>query len=156
MPSADEPMRFIVLDSGPAWLLTRRRGHPMGDRARAWLARLDQAGDRIILPAIAEYEVRRELLLRNATAALRRLDTLDVERLPMEPEDWEVAAMLWARARRAGIPTADRHALDADVIVAAQASLLAASAPEDQPVIVATTNEEHLNRLCEAEHWEKL
>jgi hypothetical protein len=36
--------RIIVLDTGPAWLLIKPRGHGAGDRARAWLDGLYQAG----------------------------------------------------------------------------------------------------------------
>jgi predicted nucleic acid-binding protein len=57
-------------------LVSQRRGHPPGDRCRAWLDALRLAGVRIVVPEIADYEVRRELLRVNARAGLQRLDAL--------------------------------------------------------------------------------
>jgi len=47
-------------------------------------------------------------------------------------------------------PPAAREALDGDVILAAQATELAASGA---PVIVATTNPKHLGRYVTAQLW---
>ncbi len=58
------------------------------------------------------------------------------------------AAAFWATARQQGQPTADDNALDADVILAAQAYLL--SEEEEDPVI-ATTNVGHLSRFVKAQ-----
>ena len=58
-----------------------------------------------------------------------------------------LAAQMWADVRRRDQPTADRHALDADVILAPQATLLAR--PGDQ-LVVATTNATHLARFVDA------
>jgi hypothetical protein len=61
------------------------------------------------------------------------------------------AAELWAQARRAGTPTAPDLALDGDVILAAQALLLATQ--EAEQVVIATTNPGHLNRYTDAQEW---
>jgi hypothetical protein len=58
------------------------------------------------------------------------------------------AAALWARSRSKGRITADRHALDGDVILAAQAMSIDARSP-----IIATTNIGHLGALAKAEKW---
>jgi hypothetical protein len=63
------------------------------------------------------------------------------------------AAEFWAAARRRGQPTADPKALDGDVILAAQAAVLA---ERDEPVVVATTNVGHLNRLTTASNWQEI
>jgi hypothetical protein len=55
------------------------------------------------------------------------------------------AAEFWAQARNLGIPTAPPEALDADVILAAQAARVGA--------IVATENVGHLARFVTALHW---
>lgn len=60
------------------------------------------------------------------------------------------AAQLWAEARRRGRPTADPKALDGDVILAAQATLVA---EEGNEVIVATTNVGHLSQFVDAREW---
>ena len=57
------------------------------------------------------------------------------------------AAELWAQARQAGKPTAPKEALDADVILAAQAFSL------NTPVIVAAENPNHLTRFVAADSW---
>ncbi|NEQ67432.1 MAG: hypothetical protein F6K21_18370 [Symploca sp. SIO2D2] len=60
------------------------------------------------------------------------------------------AAELWAQARNTGRPTADPKALDGDVILAAQAILVA---EEGNEVIVATTNVGHLSQFIDAREW---
>jgi len=60
------------------------------------------------------------------------------------------AAELWALARGSGQPTASDHALDGDVILAAQALSL------NTPVVVATGNPSHLTRFVPAELWSNI
>jgi toxin FitB len=57
------------------------------------------------------------------------------------------AAEWWAQARSTGQATAPDPALDADVILAAQAMSLNA------PAVVATGNSAHLGRFVPAEFW---
>jgi hypothetical protein len=59
------------------------------------------------------------------------------------------AAEFWANARNAGLPTAPDHALDGDVILAAQVAISAAA----QDSVVATTNVKHLERFVGARLW---
>jgi hypothetical protein len=75
----------------------------------------------VLLPEIADNEVRRELLRLKVHAALRRLDALHNETVyfPLTTAMMRHAAELWAQMRQAGIPTADPQALDGDVILAA-------------------------------------
>jgi hypothetical protein len=60
------------------------------------------------------------------------------------------AAQLWAHARQTGQATADDKALDADVILAAQANFV--GDPNDY-VVIATMNVGHLSRFTLAERW---
>ncbi len=105
-----------------------------------------------MIPEIADNEVRRELPRLGATAGIERLNRLQEALIyrPITTEAMRLAARLWAQARRAGKPTSDPHALDADVILAAQAQLL--SGPGDSAV-VATTNPGHLGRFIDARDW---
>jgi predicted nucleic acid-binding protein len=142
----------VVLDAGPLGTLSHPRGHT---DVLDWLNGLRRAGTTVILPEIADYEVRRELLLTRKTASLARLDQLKgiLGYLPLTTEAMLQAASLWAEVRRRGRPTADRHALDADVILAAQALIV-----QDQgvSVVVATTNVAHLSRFVDARRWQDI
>lgn len=143
----------IVLDSTPLGLLTQRHGIRAADEAQDWLARHLSAGTRIIVPEIIDYELRRELLRLKKTNAVARLDAFNAAMpdryLPLTTPALRLAAELWAKVRQAGLPTADAHALDADVILAAQ--VRTAGFPAD--TIVATGNLGHLARVVKAELW---
>ena len=103
-----------------------------------------------MVPEIANYEVRRELIRARRTAGIARLDAFigQVEFLPIETAAMRQAAAFGTEARHQGQPTVADPALDGDVILAAQAATL------DRPdVIVATTNPKHLTRFVAAELW---
>ena len=74
-----------------------------------------------------------------------------VEYLAIETVAMRQAAVFWAEARRGGRPTAPDPALDADVILAAQATTL-----KRPDVIVATTNPKHLSRYVPAALWTEI
>lgn len=63
------------------------------------------------------------------------------------------AASLWAEARNQGRPTAQPEALDADMILAAQALQ---AAEETGSVVIATTNPGHLSRFADARDWREI
>lgn len=111
-------------------------------------------GNQLVIPEIADYEVRRELIRSGRAAAVERLDRLcaGLGYAGLSTEIMHDAASLWAEARNKGFPTAHDAALDGDVLLAAQARRLAAAAPAES-VVVATTNAAHLERLVEAHHW---
>ena len=117
---------------------------------RAWLVQAVGRGYSIVVPEIADYELRRELLRAGKIRGLRHLDDLirRVDYLPVSTAAMRKAAELWAEVRNAGQPTAANTALDGDVILAAQ-TITAFS----DNAIVATTNVEHQSRLVRAELW---
>jgi predicted nucleic acid-binding protein len=146
--------RIILLDSTPLGLLCRRRGHIHGDVCRRWLDAIELAGIVVIVPEIADYEVRRELIRTGASGPLARLDSL-ITTSQFDPITRPVmrrAAELWADLRRRGLPTAADQALDADAILAAHAALV--GIPGDA-VTVATSNARHLGRFpgIDARDW---
>ncbi len=61
-----------------------------------------------MVPAISDYEVRRELLRSEKTKGLARLDGLKsvVGFIPLTSEALLQAAQFWAEARRLGKPSA--------------------------------------------------
>jgi hypothetical protein len=63
------------------------------------------------------------------------------------------AAELWAQVRQQGKPTADNQALDGDVILAAQATLIGS---DEHPSIVATSNAKHLSLFIDAKNWQDI
>ena len=148
---------IIALDSGPLWLACLATGKPDADACRAWIVDRLDAGYRVIIPEIADYETRRELIRRRATANLARLDGLkaSLEYRPITTDAVLVAAGLWANVRLTGRPTAHPDALDGDCIVAAQA--LVEAGPGVIP-IVATTNAAHLARFpgIDARQWDTI
>jgi hypothetical protein len=145
---------FVLLDSGPLGLACGRPGSLSPDRCRGWIDGLLARGVEVIVPEIADYEVRRELTRVGAYPSLQRLDRLVAPgRLlyaPVTTAEWRQAADFWADARARGLPTASRDALDADVILAACATTI--GQPGDI-VIVATMNVGHLARYCDARLW---
>lgn len=145
--------RVLVLDTGPAGKIAHPRVSP--DLAH-WLLSSLAAGDTVVLPEIVDYELRRNFLLeiaRGRSTFRRSLERLDQLRttlafLPLNSDALLHAAELWANVRIKGKPTADRHALDGDVILAAQALQVGG--------IVVTENVGHLAELVDARSWQEL
>lgn len=109
---------IIVLDTFPASSVAKRPGKQPSplDHCRDWIAASEAAGHTVLVPAIAYYEVLRELELRNAVSQIARLRAfcLSPSRfIPVTTAHLELAARLWGEARRAGRPTAAPQALTA-------------------------------------------
>jgi predicted nucleic acid-binding protein len=147
--------RLIVLDSGPLGMVTNPKATGITLDCQLWLKFLLRRGERVAIPEISDYEVRRELLRAGLLQSLRRLDNLKqtLDYIPIQTAAMLLAAELWAEARKVGQPTADPKALDGDVILAAQARLLCDEVTE---VIVATTNVAHLSRFITASDWQSI
>jgi len=147
--------RFIVLDSGPLGVFCNPVPSPVAKRARDWMANRIRAGDKLVLPEIADYEVRRELIRAKRSRSLSRLDELgrDLKFEPLRTNTFRLAAELWATTRNSGRPTAHPAALDGDVILAAQALLLMAAEGE---TTVLTMNPAHLDSLVPVVVWNEV
>ncbi|MEB3337614.1 MAG: hypothetical protein VKJ46_09140 [Leptolyngbyaceae bacterium] len=143
----------VLLDAGPVGLITNPKLSPQSLGCARWLQVLATSGCRVILPEIADYEVRRELLRANKVRGIARLDELIklLEYLPITTSAMRQAATFWAQARQKGQPTAGDKTIDSDMILIGQAVTL--EAPD---VVIATTNIGHLSRFITADLWENI
>ena len=149
--------RAIVLDSEPLGLIAHRQGMPAADECRAWVVQHVAAGNRVYVPEIIDYELRRELTRTANLRALAQLDAFyatDPDRyLPVTTSALRRAARLWADVRNAGLPMAHNHDLDIDVILAAQALEIGVPSTD---LVIATSNVAHLGRLVPALEWRNI
>jgi predicted nucleic acid-binding protein len=128
----------LLLDTGVLGQICHPRRH--GD-VRSWFRRAIR-GHTFLISELADYELRRELLRLGAVRSLAHLDELGRELLYVSVSTavWRRAAELWADVRNKGSVTADRHALDGDAIVSAQAL--------EEDAVVVTTNVKHFEALA--------
>lgn len=140
-------LRPIILDATPLGKIANPK---RAIEISSWYQNMLISGKEIIISEIADFEVRRELVLRGLTKSINNLDTLANLHpyLVLNTKAMRLAAELWADARKKGLPTADPKELDCDVILAAQALLSNA--------IIATENVGHLSRYTEAKHWKDI
>jgi predicted nucleic acid-binding protein len=143
---------IVLLDAGPLGMITNPKSSPENEACKDWLAKLVSKGVEVIIPEIADYEVRRELLRAGKDRGIGRLDALRgmLDYAPITTPIMLKAAEYWAIARRAGRQSADDSSLDADMILAAQAGAIDRNG--DQTVI-ATTNVRHLALFSPASIW---
>lgn len=148
-------MDYVVLDSGPLGLVSNPAATGEPAAARLWLRSLMGAGAHVVIPEIADYEVRRELIRAGKARGLARLDSLGelLDYLGLTTRAMRRAADFWAEARRGGRPTASPESLDADVILAAQ--VMDVAAPGDS-IVVATVNVGHIARYVAAKPWREI
>jgi predicted nucleic acid-binding protein len=139
--------RAFILDAGPLGLLAKAKP---ADADVARLTTLLMTGPAVFLPEIADYEVRRSLLLSGLADSVRELDRLktNLTYAPITTSVMLRAAGIWADARRVGRPTADRQALDCDVILAAQSLEVGA--------VIATENVRHLSQYTPTVRWQDI
>jgi hypothetical protein len=145
---------IVLLDAGPLGMITNPRSSPENEECRDWLAALVFKGVEVVVPEIADYEVRRELLRADKTMGLARLDALKglLAYAPITTPVMVRAAGFWAAARKQGRQSAGDASLDADMILVAQATELSVRSP----AIVATTNVRHLAVFSPARLWREI
>jgi predicted nucleic acid-binding protein len=146
--------RTIFLDAGPLGLVTNPKKTPDTIAAALWVIDMEAAGHRFVVPAIADYEVRRELVRAGKTMGIARLNAFNTAApdrlLSVTNSALLLGADLWAKARNRGTATADPKELDADVLIAAQA--LDTGIPVSD-FIIATVNVGHLALFAPADLW---
>jgi hypothetical protein len=143
---------IVLLDAGPLGMITNPKSSPENEACKNWLANLVARGAEVVIPEIADYEVRRELLRAGKDRGLGRLNALRamLSYAPITTPVMLKAAEFWATARRMGRQSADDASLDADMILAAQAGALDHSGDQ---TVVATTNARHLTLFSVARFW---
>lgn len=149
-------MKCFFLDSHPLGLLSNPLLNKEGSALTAWVKDVLNAGHRLYIPEVIDYELRRELVRAAKTSSIAELDALKnmLHYLPITTDAMVLAANLWAQTSNAGTPTGDPKKLDIDVILAAQ-SLTEAhklSVPHSD-ITVVTSNVSHLARFVNAAAW---
>jgi predicted nucleic acid-binding protein len=148
-------VKSVVLDAGILGLLTNPKRSDTGEACAKWLQLMINGNCPILVPEITDYEIRRELLRANKINGLRRLDSFissnAVVYLPIDTTVMRQAALLWAEARQQGRPAADNKALDADMILSAQAIVQC-----KDNFVIATTNVKHFPPDVPADTWQNI
>jgi hypothetical protein len=108
-----------------------------------------------VIPEIADYEVRRELLRAGKDRWLGRLDALKgmLGYAPITTPVMLKAAEFWATARKMGRQSSHDASLDADMILVAHAWALVRTGDE---TVIATTNVRHLALFASARIWREI
>ena len=150
--------RIIVLDAGPLGMISNPKASPENDESKAWLLNLLRRNSIVVMPEVADYEVRRELIRVNKTLGLSYLDNLKsrLKYLPIDTQTMLEAAQIWAQTRNIGKPATNNLSLDGDMILVAQARAATRAWAEEAAgghTTLATTNPKHLNYFCDARLW---
>lgn len=145
---------IVFLDAGPLSLITNPKNTSGTLAVAKWVIAMRAADHRFIVPAIADYEVGRELLRAGKTSSVAQLDAFNAAApgrfLSVTDGALRLAAQLWARSRNAGMTTADPKELNADVMIAAQ--VIGIGLPTSD-FILATNNIGHLSQFVPCDLW---
>jgi predicted nucleic acid-binding protein len=133
-----------VLDTGPLGQNAHPKANPeIISLLRSWL----NNGHEIVIPEIADHELRREFLRQDMDRSIEALDAWadTLTYLPCSTQHIRHAAWLWAETRKKGRPTAHSKSLDGDVIVSAQAVAVSG--------VILTVDPDDFEFLAEAYTW---
>jgi predicted nucleic acid-binding protein len=145
---------ILLLDASILGAVTNPKTNNISVRdCQSWFDQCLEKSTIFVLPEIADYEIRRELIRANKINGINRLDQLKsiLQYQPIDTQTMILAAQLWAESRQRGTPTCDPRELDGDVILAAQAKQLEALGYE---IIIVTTNIGHLSQFVTAKLWQ--
>ena len=147
--------KLVILDSGPLGIACNALKSNTGAACNTWIRRLRRSGINVAISSLSDFEVRRELVRANRVKSINVLERVIRESiyLPVTQEVIAQAAVYWAESRNLGRPTADPFALDADVLIAAQAACLSRLGAS---VVVATLNAAHIGRYVRALNWTEI
>lgn len=144
----------LILDSGPLGRISHPKAEEKNKELTEWIKTLLKEGAQVFVPEISDYEVRRNLVLEGKQKSIEKLDLLGkaLTYLPLTTDVMRQAAAFWAEVRKPPNPkpTADKHALDGDSILAAQAVSVEAT--------IITDNIGHLERFSgvSVKRWNEL
>jgi len=95
---------IVLLDADPLVMITNPKSAPENEACKDWLASLVSKGVEVVIPEIADYEVRRELLRAGKDRGLGRLDALKgiLGYTPSTTPVMLKAAEFWPTCRRSG------------------------------------------------------
>ncbi|MEB3291871.1 MAG: hypothetical protein VKJ24_01800 [Synechococcales bacterium] len=68
-----------MLDTGPLSMVTNPKANSECQACKQWLSTLEPRGDRVALPEICDYELRRELIRAGKLRGIRQLDQLKTQ-----------------------------------------------------------------------------
>jgi len=148
----------IFLDAGPLGTITNPKRSSQTIQMLRWAAKHIEIGNRIMVPAVADYEVRRELIRLGRISGIKSLDTwnrvAEDRYVSLTDNALKRAAHLWAQVRNQGIVTADPKELDSDAVIASQVlEYQVEFRLSKDEIVVATTNVGHLSRFVPALLW---
>lgn len=146
---------LVFLDTSILGFVTHPRGNAKSKECTQWLIALLTNGNRVCIPEVCDYELRREYVRRNAISALDKLNALQttLEYVPVSTSMMRRAADLWAHARNIHRPTAHENELDVDVILAAQGQ---STATAEDNLVIATNNIGHLSIFADARLFQNI
>lgn len=88
-------MRTILLDTGPLGLVTNPSGGSQTVECGRWLMDRVSDGSTAVVPELADYELRRELIRAGKTRGVARLDELILEVRYLPPVAGDVLDPGW-------------------------------------------------------------
>jgi hypothetical protein len=148
--------RIVLLDESPLAAITHPSSKGDAGVAKTWYAELRAAGITVRVPQIADYELRRQLILKNFLSSIALLNQVIRQTgglVPIKEKTFQHAAKLWAQRRKNNEAARDDKSLDGDMILCAQAWSL--TRPR-QKVIVASSNIKHLKSFVECDEWKNI
>src|SRR6266542_2236181 len=92
----------VLVDAGPLGMISNPKGSSDNEACKNWVTSLAYHGAEIIIPEIADYEVRRELLRAGKERGVGRLDALKgmLTYAPITTSAMLKATEFWATARK--------------------------------------------------------
>ena len=101
---------IFLLDASILGAVTNPKTNNLNvQECQSWFNRCLEKSMIFVLPEIADYEIRRELIRANKINGINRLDRLKsiLQYQPIDTNTMLLAAQLWAESRQRGTPTCD-------------------------------------------------